>query len=313
MDNILITDEDLKLQVHHIGGIGDSGPAELFVMLGDDAFWTFYDIDKESLEKTTIKNKNHKLINKGIGRLNEKAKFNITCNPTASSCLIPANSAKNYLLPGTNTTWKDHTIITKTIDIELTNLNTLIEKKEIEKIDFLSIDAQGLELDIIYGAGININDILGIVSEVEFRKLYEDQPLFSDLSKELNNRGFDLWALYNLQYFNTQNYPKPLLGNGMLMTAEALFVRNPEPLFERFDKASNEETSKIIIKLIKLAIIGVIYDQREFSIDILHRLEEKGIFLKDIEKYSKIDYIKKMRGSMELANSIMKSEVRWNT
>lgn len=48
--------------------------------------------------------------------------------------------------------------------------------------DFLSIDAQGSELDIIKGSGFILDEnIIGIMSEEEFHRLYDAQPLFGDI------------------------------------------------------------------------------------------------------------------------------------
>jgi len=68
----------LKIKVHHVGGIGDCGPAEVINMLGEDVEWIIYDADKDSLIDVEKNDKKKcTLINNCIGGKNEKVKFNI--------------------------------------------------------------------------------------------------------------------------------------------------------------------------------------------------------------------------------------------
>src|SRR3954470_18825766 len=48
-------------------------------------------------------------------------------------------------------------------------------------IDFLKLDIQGAELDVLRGATKTLANTLVVESEVEFLPLYKDQPLFGDL------------------------------------------------------------------------------------------------------------------------------------
>lgn len=206
---------NMKMQIHHIGGIKDCGPAEQLTMLKEDAHWTFYDADEESLRQTNIENKDYNLIAKAIGKEDEILKFNVMSSPSASSFLLPEESAKDMIIQGTEETWGDHTKIIKNINLDVNKIDTLRFEDKIEQIDVLSIDTQGMELDILKGATLHMDEVLAVISEVEFRRLYKDQPLFYEMFEYLNKQGFDMWAIYNLQYFNKNNYPKPLRGFGV--------------------------------------------------------------------------------------------------
>ena len=294
-----ITDKELVLNVHHIGGIGECGPIEMLSNVGDDVLWTFYDADEDSLKDTVIGDKKCILVNKCVGGKDGKGKFNILAPPSANSVLLPAKSAERYvfILDNKVTTWGDHTRLKETIDIDMHKLDTLIEQGEIGQIDFLSVDAQGLEYEIMEGLENNFDSVLGVITEVEFTQLYEGQKLFADQSNFLMKKGFRLSTMYNPQLFNHMYYPKCQKGRGFLTIAEVLFLREPEPMFDRLKQdISEEEKKKIVVQLIKLAGSSLFFEHFDFSYDIINKLEEmKLISIDELSEKSNNIYMKYLK------------------
>lgn len=59
-------------------------------------------------------------------------------------------------------------------------------------VDFVKLDTQGSELDILVGAEAAMADSMaGVELEVEFMPLYVGQPLFADVDRFLRERGFE--------------------------------------------------------------------------------------------------------------------------
>lgn len=56
--------------------------------------------------------------------------------------------------------------------------------------DYLKLDVQGAELDVLEGATRALEQCLVVESEVEFVPLYEGQPLYGDVELLLRSRGF---------------------------------------------------------------------------------------------------------------------------
>ena len=75
-------------------------------------------------------------------------------------------------------------------EVETRSLDELAEEGCFGRVDFIKIDIQGAELDAFQGATKALRSTLGIVTEVEFSPIYEDQPLFGDVDRELRSRGF---------------------------------------------------------------------------------------------------------------------------
>ena len=118
----------------------------------------------------------------------------------------------------------------------------------IEDIDFLKLDIQGAELDVILGGSSRLRDTLVVHTEVEFIPVYADQPLFGDVDVALRKSGFWLHKFHEV--FGRAMKPlqpnkDPFAPLSQLLWAEAaIYVRS----FMAFDELSAD-------KLLKLAII----------------------------------------------------------
>lgn len=104
------------------------------------------------------------------------------------------------------------------MSIKTVTLDRYCNNSAIDFIDILKIDTQGSELSVLEGARkmLNNHSINLIFAEVEFIALYEQQPLFYDIRRWLNEKGYFLNNLYNL------NVNKSM----QLESADALFVSN---------------------------------------------------------------------------------------
>lgn len=75
--------------------------------------------------------------------------------------------------------------------IEATTLDRALQEADVDVLDFLKLDTQGSELDILRGAENTIESgLFGIETEVEFAPIYLGQPLFADVSNYLREKGF---------------------------------------------------------------------------------------------------------------------------
>lgn len=278
-----ITTEQLKVQIHHIGGIGECGPAEILEHFNRFSKWTFYDADKKALEDITgYEDKEYKLVQKCIGGSNTKGTFYITKTPSASGLFKSAKSAKDYVLKNSveeqTTTWGQQTEVVDTKEVDIYTLDTLIKSGEVEPIDFLSIDAQGAELDIINGT--DLSGVAGIICETEFVPLYENQPLFYDIHKKLHESGFRFCLLFNPQFMKVSKYPDSF---GFMTVAETFFLKDPTDLLNNLENMPIEERTKAVIQLLKLSAISICFNQTDLAMQILFKLEK----LISLEKLAK--------------------------
>jgi FkbM family methyltransferase len=100
---------------------------------------------------------------------------------------------------------------------------------EIGSIDFLKMDVQGAELDVLKGGGRTLRDAVAVQLEVEFHPLYTGQPLFADLDAELRRMGLVLHFFPGMSgrtfrpIVNAENPYAPLR---QILWAEAVYVRD---------------------------------------------------------------------------------------
>ncbi len=96
--------------------------------------------------------------------------------------------------------------------------------------DYLSIDTQGTELEILQGGLETLTEnVLAVFVEVGFAPTYEGQPMFSALEEFLRGQGFALASLevFPAQARTRERVPIGFRGAGFIDSGEALFLRDP--------------------------------------------------------------------------------------
>jgi FkbM family methyltransferase len=120
--------------------------------------------------------------------------FFLTTRPSMSSLLEfdPVAFARHFgLMPG-SAEWarglepqRKETIKTETAD-------NFFRSQNLERIDFLKLDTQGTELEILKGAreSLKAGKIAVVKTEVLFLPVYRDQCTFSDIDRFMKDQGF---------------------------------------------------------------------------------------------------------------------------
>jgi len=90
----------------------------------------------------------------------------------------------------------------KVISISVTTLDKWAQDNGLFAIDYLKIDTQGSELEILKGGAGIVNTVRCIDIEVEFNPIYEGQTLFGETDTYLRSKGFVLWRLSNLVHYS---------------------------------------------------------------------------------------------------------------
>ena len=124
------------------------------------------------LKKKYSDNKDIYLFNKALSNENKPARFNFNKHNLTSSLssLDPDNSYLKLKAKLFGTTSKGMIIDTKTI--QTTTLFSILEKENIENIDFLKIDTEGHELEVLQGMKEKINKVKRILVEFHIDEIY---------------------------------------------------------------------------------------------------------------------------------------------
>tara|TARA_B100000767_G_scaffold218922_1_gene206900 strand:+ start:514 stop:1464 length:951 start_codon:yes stop_codon:yes gene_type:complete len=131
---------------------------------------------KEEAQK--LKNNNNYVITNGLWSSREKKKINILGNRLGSSSMYEPDPDMFELH---NIKKKDYQNfeITNRIEIQCETLDESLKNLNIKKLDYLKIDTQGAELEILKGIG-NFNPLL-IKIESHVHSMYKNVPEWSEL------------------------------------------------------------------------------------------------------------------------------------
>lgn len=128
-----------------------------------------------------------------VALFNKKGQIslNITRKLACCSVLEPNYSLVNRFLGA-----EDYEV-TATAEINCNTLDEVIKTTDVKEVDFIKIDTQGSELQILQGAEETLNQhcVFGLEIEAEFSPLYKDQPLFADIDAFLRRKGFALFDI----------------------------------------------------------------------------------------------------------------------
>lgn len=245
--------------------------------------------DLENYQKIQ-KNKNicksYKIFNKALWDSKTRLNLNITKKRTNSSILEPNfNILNNFPDPERF----------KILEKKEINLSPLDELK-IENIDFIKIDTQGSELNILNGSSESIKNVMGFEIEVSFIKIYKDQPLFSDVNNFMIKNNYQFMG-FSDQISWKRNEAD--VGKNQLVFADAIFLKPLEEIF-KYENDINELLFKYsliclsynflgISKIINAKITGNLNLKiNEIYTNILNDGKYKRSFKKIINKFKKI-------------------------
>jgi FkbM family methyltransferase len=92
------------------------------------------------------------------------------------------------------------------IDISVVTIDSWAKTHHVDHVDFMWLDLQGSELDVMKAAPSIMKTVKAIMLEVEFVEAYKDQPLYLEIRHWLEDQGFELIATDFADYHS--NAPK---------------------------------------------------------------------------------------------------------
>jgi len=158
--------------------------------------------------------------------------------------------------------------LTRVVSRQKVQTRRLDDIGEVRDTDYLKLDVQGAELDVIRGAPEMLKDVLVVQTEVEFVPMYQEQPLFAEVDQGLRAAGFLIHRL--LGYAGRMFKPLAAGGNinapgGQMLWGEVVYVKN----FMELDKLPPQ-------KLLKLAVLlHVVFQSFDMAQFVLSRYDAK--------------------------------------
>lgn len=154
-----------------------------------------------------------------------------------------------------------------TVEIETTTLDEFCVQEGIQEVDFLQVDVQGADLNVLKGAAEQIKQhVMAIQVEVEFSSLYVNQPLFADVDSYLRQQQYTLFDILTARRIRRRS---PIIAKahpGQVLWGDAFYFYD----LLRNDLTLNRTPSPD--RLLKLACIADVMNFSDYALEVLEYL-----------------------------------------
>ena len=228
-----------KIEILDIGAMLEGDPRYIALLDQEMVNVTGFEPNPQELEKLNRhQNDNQKWLPDFLGN-GEVATVYLTRYPGCSSLYEPdPEIIDRFLTIGTSNSRGNFGVIDRKT-VQTKKLNEILT---CPRADYIKIDVQGSELDILRNGLEKCSDALVIETEAEFIPVYKDQPLFGDIQIFMREIGFSFHKFINItgrsiMPFRTENIFSTI---SQALWADAIFVRD----FPNFNSYSNEQLIK---------------------------------------------------------------------
>lgn len=149
------------------------------------AFEPISDLYQQLLSKT-INTANIETFEIALGKINGPMTMYVSSGQSDAS--------SSLLKPKEHINTNPDVFFQNSVTVNVQTLATWAETNSVKKIDFMWLDMQGAELDMLTQSGSLIEIVRIIYTEVANIELYENQAIYSELKQWLIGKGFRLFA-----------------------------------------------------------------------------------------------------------------------
>jgi FkbM family methyltransferase len=194
----------------------------------------------------------HRYISAFLADRSGQRTFYVTRSAACSSLLQPNTSfLDQFALASLFQIERQLTVLTATLTDSLAAAG-------VDSPDFIELDTQGTELEILSGAERLIaSSVVGLQVEVEFGPMYVDQPLFPDVDQYLRDRRYYLLDL-SRHRVRRGAAPATIATRGQILWGHALYLRDSRELEAR--------------PAARLAVIAGMLDRPDIAAAALHQV-----------------------------------------
>jgi FkbM family methyltransferase len=188
--------------------------------------------------------------------------FHLTAKQQASSLFRPNQEIfDRYPSP-------ERVATQRTIQIQVDTLANQLNEAGIDNVDFIKLDAQGAELNILRGSeDLLLHSVIGLEIEVEFLPLYHGQPLFGEVDEYVRSLGYELFELRPTQWKYTEGAGTK--SRGQLAFADALYFRT----FDSMDWSGSDAARK----LLAFIRIAELHQRPDFAAHLIEQGKRSGL------------------------------------
>lgn len=165
--------------------------------------------------------------------------------------------------------------------LKTTDFDSFAGEHGIGYVDFMKLDTEGSELDILEGAARTLNgSVLGVSSEALFTPWHTDQRVFADLDGFLRSNGFVLYDLPMLKFARSAlpstltaiNPATAVADYGQVIVGDALYLRDA---VRDIESGRSERWDEIAI--LKMVCLYELFYLPDCAIELLRCANRHGL------------------------------------
>lgn len=197
------------------------GPPQNWLRLGGKINYICFEPDPfeaEIIERDFFSKKQFEgvVLQEALGATDHTGTLHLTRYRASSSLLEPNLSLLSKMAEGSLYE------VEKKIPVSITTLDSAIRTTDLS-IDFLKVDVQGYELEVLNGASMALDQLIGCELEVSFIEIYKNQPLFAEVDQFMRSRGFFLADLERV-WWKRQGIPIEIQERGAMAYGNAVYL-----------------------------------------------------------------------------------------
>lgn len=204
-----------------------------------------FEPEREAFDKIDQENsgpwRSARILPYAVGRLNGKQILSIPEDPVSATLLKPDPAV------GERFDKSQFFKVQKQIEVETKTLDEALTSSGCARHDYLKIDIEGAELEVLGAAPETVKELLAFKTEVSFVRQCLDQPLAHDVAKFFDDHKFELMAVVDSSHWRREGYvidpymsPENIrYSRGQLIHADFIFFRSLESLGEDVDAKSD--------------------------------------------------------------------------
>jgi FkbM family methyltransferase len=210
-------------------------------------------------------------------------------NIGSGSSFLPQNRTVTdrwrFESPHAATSAHDNFYPTKIVELPVTSVTNWASRAGVGRLDFVKLNVQGAELEILRGFGPLLDRVDGMLVEVSFVESYKNRPMFADLDMWLRDHGFAFFDLIAHHYVGRTASPliarhcrelKPHWGEltsfwGQLIEGHALYFRDPIAA-----PPADLPLAALATRILKLACLAEMFGQIEYAFELIAWLRDQA-------------------------------------
>ena len=211
-----------------------------------------------------------------LGGRSGQADFYRYAEPAANSLFAPNEALIRRWCYGRSLPLTSQFELRKKATIEVQSLADWAKNNGIAECDFIKLNVQGAELDVLAGAGELLNSAMGMVVEQTFNPTYRGAPLFGKVYNFIDAAGFCMFDVVGFNRVARVRSPIHITDDRIFVVSghwphhqffegHFFYLRDPLLIGDMWD----DKRSPPLEKCFKIACLAEIFGQIEYAFEIL--------------------------------------------